>query len=314
MLSSPSCLKDITRRLQKIKTKKPAWFEYIVADAFRQIFYLPLYTADTDNSRVPHRVVWNGSIDKKRKAISKSPSGPDSICHACGFHILIESTLRSGANQWRKEYVESIRHRSKFVRDKGLDKKDVYVILVTPKLHKETYEGFKPKVMSGDNFILLETPVLAKIFETCKLALTVKHLDLCMLFKDLVEELRKSESFSNFLSGTNEHLLKWQKDILGEEKTVFFGFTSYKTIRTIGGSLVAMSQILTKLQRDRRFKRYTRIIDVGDPQTCIKNGLLAEKLAHLIRTPVKEEFFCPVHVADFKLRLLKLTDTMEKIG
>lgn len=291
---------------------QPAAFEYLVANTVSQIFYLPFQSKDNEDNTVSHRVIWYGSINKKTKIISKSPSGPDSICFGYGFDVLIESTLRDGTNQWRKEFIESLKHYDNFVRNKGIDKKDVYLTLIVRKLHKDTYMGFKEKAKDGYNIIILEGSSLAKIGNISKMLFTVRHLDIRQLFNDLVKKLRESTSFDKFRDESNKSIYEWEKDVLKREKTVFFGLKSYEAIKKVGKNIVGTSDILLNLHKDSKFNRYIKILGGGDLTSYIREGLLSERLAYLISTP-DEDLFCRVNSADFKSRGLRLIKTVEEI-
>ena len=313
MLPSPSNLISLKQYLKRYSKCQPAAFEYLIGSVFSQILYLPFHSKDSEDNTVTHRVIWYGSINKRNKTISKSPFGPDSVCFAYGFYLLIESTLRDGANQWRKEFVESLTHYDNFITNKNVDKKDVYVVLVAPRLHRDTYTGFKQKANEGCNILVLESSCLAKIGDTTKIIPTVRHLDLRHLFNDMVRTLRDSTSFDRFRGDLNKSISGWQKDVLKRERTVFFGLRAYEAIKKAGRNIVGTSDILLKLHRDSKFNHYIKILGGGDLTTYIREGLLTERLAHLISTP-SEDVFCRIHSADFRARGLRLIRAVEDVN
>jgi len=293
---------------------QPAAFEYLVASVFSQIFYLPFQSKSNEDNNINHRVIWYGDVDKKRKTITKSPSGPDSICFAYGFYILIESTLRGDvAEQWRREFVESLKHYDNFVKNVNPDKKDVYLVLVAPTFHKDTYTGFKQKANEGYNIILLEGSSLAKIGEISKIAFTIRHLDLRQLFTDIVSVLRESTSFDRFKDHLNKSISEWREDVFKKERTIFFGLKSYEAMKKIGRSIVGTSEILSNLYKDSKFNHYIKILGIGDLTPYVREGLLSERLARLVNTP-EEDFFCRVNNSDFKARGLRLIKAVERIN
>ena len=159
-------------------------FEYLVAGAFSQIFFLPFQSKDNEDSSVNHRVIWYGSVnDLKSRTVSRSPSGPDSVCFGYGFYILTESTLRQGTSQWRREFLESLTHCDNFVRDMNVERKDVFVALIVPRLHEHTYTGFKQKANEGYNIVLLEGSWLAKTGDTAKNGFYCKTFGLTVAFQ-----------------------------------------------------------------------------------------------------------------------------------
>jgi len=314
MLPSPSNLTKFRGYLRRYaQNDQPAAFEYLVAGTISQIFFLPFQSKDNENNSVKHRVIWGGSINRRSKTISKSPSGPDAICFAYGFYVLIESTLRTGANQWRKEFVESLNHYDQFVTDEHVDKKDTFLIIIAPKIHKDTYTGFKQKACEGYNIIVLENSHLAKIGNCSGMISTIRHLDLRQLFTDLVKILRDSASFEQFRDNLNKTINKWQGDVLNREKTVFFGLKAYEAMKKVGRNIVGTSDILLNLDKDRQFNYYLKIIGGGDVTRYIRDGLLSEKLAFLITTP-DEDLFCKVNAIDFKERGLRLIKAVEELN
>lgn len=312
-MGSYSNLFNLQRFLKRYRQNdQPAAFEYLVSNAFSQLLFLPFQTKDNEDNTIRHRVIWYGSV-KKNKTISPSPAGPDTICYAFSYYILIECTLRHGANQWRKEFVESIKHFNSFIKNSKVDKKDVYLTLAIPKLHKDTYTGFKQKANEGINIILIESPCLARINDISKMAFTVRHLDIRQLFNNLTNKLRESTSFDKFRNEINQHISEWGKDVLKREKTVFFGIRSYAAMKKAGKNIVGTSDILTNLFRDRIFNNYLKILGGGDLTSYIKDGLLKEKLACLVTTP-DEDLFCKVKSIDFRERGFRFIKAVEDIN
>lgn len=311
---SSSNLANLQRYLKRFaQNDQPAAFEYLVANAFSQILYLPFQSRDSEDDTVRYRVLWHGNFSNRTKTISKSPSGPDSVCFAYGFYILLESTLRSGTGQWRKEFIESLKHYDAFVKERQVDKGDIYLVLVVQKLHKDTYTGFKQKVKEGYNIVILESASLAKIGDITKLIFTVRHLDIRLLFNNLLKNTRESSSFDKFRIELNRSISEWGKSVLKQEKTVFFGLRSYEAMQEIGRNIIGTSEILLKLQQNNKVRQYEKILGEGDLAVLIRDGLLHEKLACLITTP-NEDLFCRVNCEDFGARGQRLIKAVEEIN
>lgn len=295
-------------------SEQPAAFEFLSAIAFHRIFYLPLQLKDTEDQSVKYYVIWNGNFDKKNKKLCPSASGPDSICYAYGFYVLIENTLRGNvANQWRKEFVESISHYDNFVSTRSVEKKDVFLALIAPDFHKNTYTGFKQKAIEGYNILMLDSSVLAKISGICNNITTLRHLDLVHLARCAVKKFAESASLASFRKDLSKSIENWELDLLKQEKTVYFGLKAYETMKKIGRRVVGASDILLKLERDRNFERYLRKLGGGDLSVHIKKGLISERLARLVETP-HEDVFCVVNGIDFKARGLRLIESVESIN
>lgn len=311
MLPASTDLLNLNQYLHQYPKEHAAAFEYLIASAFSQIFYLPFQSKDTINNKEKYRVIWYGKVNKNN-VISKSPSGVDSICFAYRFYILIECSLRFGANQWRKEFIESLKHYKKFIKSKKVSEDVVFLTIVVPKLHKDTFTGFQQKAKEGLNIILLESPFLAKIVDTAKLISTIRHLDLRQLLKTMVKQLRESTSCKKFKINMRKYIIEWHEEILKRERNVFFGLKAYEAIKKVGKHTVATSDILVNLNRDHDFNYYLKVLG-GDPKLHIKDGLLSERLACLIIVPEEEDFFCKVDSIDFKERGLRLIKNVEKI-
>lgn len=313
MLPAISNLTNLKNFLSRYPHNEAGAFEYLAASTFSQAFYLPFQSIDNEDTSVNHRVMWYGSVTNlKTTTKAASPAGSDSICFAYGFYVLIENTLRTGANQWRKEFIESLKHYDKFITDRTLDRKDVLLALIVSKLHNDTYTGFKQKVLEGYNIVLLESSWLEKVVEASKMISTVRHLDLRHLFNDMLKILRESTSFEKFRTDMNKSISEWQKDVLKREKTVFFGLKSYEAMRKVGRNIVGTSEILLNLNKDSRLNRYVQILG-GDLTTYIKESLLSEKLAYLVTTP-DEDCFCKVNCTDYKARGLRLIKEVEDLN
>jgi len=322
MSPSLSNLINLKQYLKRYSRNQPAAFEYLVASALSRILYLPFQSKDNENNTVKHRVVWYGSVrNLNTQTKACSPSGPDSICFAYGFNALVESTLRKGANQWRKEFVESIKHYDKFVRPKNANRKDVYLILIVSRLHKDTFTGFQQKAKEGYNIILLETAFLAKIGNIAQVVFTVRHSDLRQLFNTMVKALRESTSFSKFRGNLNQCILQCQKDVYNAGKITFIGVKSYEVIykavhqRSRANLSLSLGQIHKKLLKDQIVNDYFEIIKDKLSISDIEHGLVYQGLGIVVGTTLQNEpLFEPVHSADFKGRESRLIKVVEEVN
>ncbi len=295
-------------------SEQPAAFEFLAAIAFHRIFHLPLQLENIEDESVKHYVIWNGRFDKINRRFCPSPSGPDSICYAYGFYVLIENTLRGNvANQWRKEFVESITHYDNFVTTRAVERRDVFLALIAPEFHKNTYTGFKQKAIEGYNILMLDSSTLAEISSICESITTLRHLDLLHLVRSMVKKFKESGSLASFRKDLNRCIADWELDLLRQEKTVYFGLKAYEAMKKIGRNVVGISDIMLKLERDSAFERYLSILGGGILADYIKEGLIRERLARIVETPV-EDIFCVVNGTDFRARGLRLIESVESIN
>lgn len=314
MMPSYTNLSRLKQYLRRYHNKDhPAAFEYLVGSTFSQIFYLPLQSKSTEDKTKKHRVIWFGDIDRNRKAITKSPSGLDSVCLAYGFNILLECTLRIGANQWRKEFVESLKHYDRFVKDNKVPKKDVYLAIVVSKLHRDTYTGYQQKAKEGRNVVLLESTSLAKIGDVLKIMSIVRHLDLRQLLNDMIKILRDSTSFDKFRGELNESISKWQKDVLKVGKSTFIGIKSYRAMCQIRRTNISAGEIFRRLLKDRIVKEYFDIINDKLSISDIERSIIDQGLAVSVGQTVSDDqsLFEPVHKIDFRARGERLVKEVE---
>jgi len=305
-------LDNLPRYLIKFRQNDhPAAFEYLIADIISQVLFLPLHSKKTDNPSIRHRVLWGGEFDSKKKIITKSPAGADSVCYAFGFHILVECTLREGANQWRKEFVESLKHYETFVQQKTVKRDMLYLVVVAKRLHADTFVGYRQKATEGYKIVLLEPSNLSKICDYAKIAFTSCQLDFRMLINSLVENFCNSTSLDQYRKDTGKLIVNWGKAILIKEKSVFFGLKSLAAMNKIGKNTVGTSDILRNLRKDRTFELYLKILGNADLANLVKDGLVFEKFANLISTP-DEYFFCRVESSDYRGRSNRLVKAVEQ--
>ena len=287
------------------------YFECLVAEAFSRVLHLPFYSSANDNTTIPHRVVWQGNINP----ITLAPPGkPDAIAHCYNFDILIEPTLKDGANQWTQEFASSARHCDDFISQRGVQPNEVYIILVTPQLDQDTYQSIHQHPRQEFNFIPIEISNLAKILETSILAFTMRHLDLRKLFHKIQRCIRESSSLGDYRKSVDNMLTEWQKDVFRQEKSVFVGVKSYEAMKKINRTHVGASEILQRLERHSIIKQYMKIIGDKLSFDIIEGSLIQQSLAsRLSLTYEGEPIFEPIPYEDFKGRGLRLIEELENI-
>ena len=306
-------LRKYLDRYMDVGRNRPAALEFLVAVAFHRIFHLPFQSRDTEDESVKNRVIWYGGFDERSRRFEPASAGPDGICFAYRFYILIESTLRGNVStQWRREFVESLNHYDEFVRARNLERSEVYLALIAPEFHRSTYTGFKQKAVEGYNILMLESSTLAKVSNISENISTLRHLDLRYLVNNIVKKFRESTSLKSFKKDLNRCVADWEVELLKQEKTVYFGLKSYEAMKKAGSNIVGVSDIMLRLERDRKFERYLKKLGGGDLVAYIREGLLRERLARIVETPT-EDFFCRVDAIDFKARGSRLIRAVEEI-
>jgi len=313
-LAAVSNLRNLPGYLGRYERKQqPGAFEFLVSSVFARSFHLPLQNADTEDATVEHRVIWHGRVDSQRRIFSPASHGPDGVCLACGYSMLIEGTLRGNvSSQWRKEFVECLSHYDEFLQRRNVERNDAYLALVAPQFHQSTYTGFKQKALEGYNVVMLECESLAKICIISDGIRTLRQLDLRHLIKGLVRELRQSGSLASFRGDVGRCIAEWEVEMLKQERTVYFGLKSYEVMKRAGTDIVGVSDIMLGLNKDRQFERYLRKLGGGDLAEYVREGLVRERLARIVEAP-SEDLFCKVEGADFRGRGLRLIRAVEEI-
>lgn len=313
--------RTILRHLKKLdRAQQSAYFEQLVAQAFSRILYLPFYSSDNDNASISHRVTWLGSetnLSRAPQNANAPPNNPDAIAYAYKFCILIESTLKTTGKQWSQEFAQSLRHRDDFVSRTGAHPNDVYIVLVAPELHIDTYRSIRQNPRPEFNFVLLEVPQLAKILETSILAFTMRHLELRRLLNQVPECIKNSSSLRGFYKLLNNLIKGWRQEVLNWEKDAFIGVKSYEVMKEIGKThkAIGVSEILRKLQGHPIVLQYFNIIDSKVSTRDVIESLHQQKLGFRLTPTIDgEEIFEPVPSLDFKARGLRLIRAVEEIN
>lgn len=313
MMSSRAVLRNLKNLNQYLSqfSQQSTYFEQLIAEAFCHILHLPFYTSNNDDASIPHRVTWQGSTN----SISKAPQGrPDAIAYCYNFCLIIEITLKTGAKQWSQEFAQSIRHCEDFCSQNGMQQKDVYILMICPNLHRDTYRSIRNNPRQEYKLIPIKVSDLTKILEASILAFTMRHLELRRLFHEIPNCIKNSSSIKDSSESVDESISKWRANVLKLEKSAFIGVKAYEAMRKIGRAYIGVSEILQKLQKHWVVNQYFNIIGDKISSDIIEDSLVQQSLAsRLISTYDGEELFEPIPHADFKGRGLRLIDAVMKI-
>lgn len=313
--NSPSILERLKNYSQYLHefhhSQQPAVFEYLVAEAFSHILHLPFYTSDTNDSAVHHRVVWRGSV--KGQHYSRSGWGPDAIAYAYGYSLLIQPTLKEDAGQWTGEFAPCCKHYDQFTCGKGLDPTSVYLIMVAPSFHQDTWRSVAQS--RRISFVLMEVADCVSVLDTSILALTMTHLQLRLLLGALAKSSQTSTSLDEFRAQVQSRVAEWQMDTLRAAKTAFLGVKSYEAMRRIGRKHVSSGEIFGELHRDPTALHYMRVLGRRLGSEDIEDSLVKENLGVRLATLPhgNEELFCPVSLTDYANRAKRLVQAVEEI-
>jgi hypothetical protein len=305
-------LRNIEMYLGQFRYKESIYFENIIGMALSKALYLPFYTKENDDENVRNRVVWGGS--EQNGNLAKAPQGKSDIVAYCyGFFLAVEVTQKTGSGQWTDEFAQAVRHCDDFVKANGIEPNDVYIILITKKLHVDTYCSLRNYPRRKHKFVPIETEVLIRILQTAILALTIRHFELRTILNKISECLINSSSLSNFRIILNEELKNWQKQVLKREKRAFIGIKSYETMRKNPRSAVAVSEILQELLKHPFVGQYFKILKEELDPSEIEKALIEESLCcYAGKTIQTDEFlFECIPCTDFKGRGLRFINAIE---
>lgn len=305
-------LKHYDQYMQNIPRgqQRSAWFEDLIARTFSQVFHLPYFNRNNDDTSIAHRVVWNGIPN-----CCASGNGADGIIYAHEFYSLIEPTLKHGALQWAQEFASALRHYNNFVREQGLERDDVYLLLVTPEIFVDTYESFKTKQHEGYNLVLIEVQTLITMLETARLAFTIRHLELRKLFRKLKALSASSSSLQHYKETTGEYMKRWRDEVLHLEKQSFLAIKSYEAMKEIlrgrTRNHVSIEEIKIRLRKDPTFKQYTALINEPINTAKILACLRSESLGYRIDDDCDDPLFVPVPIVEYKSRFNRKLKVVE---
>jgi len=308
-------LRKLDEYLGQFRYEQSKYFEQLIGIALSRLLYLPFYTLDNDDEMIRHRVVWKGS--DRGGTLSCAPQGePDIIAYCYGFYLIVEATQKTGAGQWTDEFAQALRHKNNFVRARNVNPTAVYIVLVTPKLHEDTFCSLHNHPSREHKFVPLETDVLVRILQTSILAFTMKHLELRKMFNRIPECLENSSSLSDFQIALEKELRTWQKEVLRQEKRAFIGVKSYEAMQKIPRASVAVSEILQSLLKHPFVGQYLKIVgeelSVSEIERILVDESLGRRAGKTIQTD--EPLFECVPCADFKGRGLRLIGAVESIN
>jgi len=292
------------------KIFQSTYFEELIVQSFSSLLHLPYYDRDNEDLSIPHRVTWNGS----RKSQTKAPGGPDGIARPHDFFIVIEATLKKGTIQWAQEFAPSLRHAEDLNKVLNVDPKNIFTVLVTQEIHRDTYLSVKNSNNTHQyKVILLEIEALSKVIETSYLAFTLRQIEIRELFINLLDRLSDSRNLANFSKDSQTYVAEWQKKVLKIEKETILALKSYETMVKIRRDHVGIGEILQRLGKNTFVRWYLARINEEIEHDTIRRSLLQESLACSNgRTHTGEYIISPVPFFDFKSRCERRRKTVEK--
>ncbi|MBN2380149.1 AlwI family type II restriction endonuclease [candidate division WOR-3 bacterium] len=304
-------LKDLDRYLRQFKKcLQSAHFEKLIAKAVSCTLDLPFFSLDDEDPNRKYRLTWQSYV----KTMAPAKNKADAIAQAYGLYLLIEASQKEGPKQLTQELEPIIRHYESLCSEPGIEKKDVYVLVVYTKLRKDTFECIKSYVSKGFPIILLELQIIAKLLETTQLVFPFKHLMLRRLFVGILKTVKNADTLSDFREQVEDVFLDWRKLFFACEKEAFTAVKSYEAMKKIGDLKISCDDIVGELEEDPLIKEYFKTIRTALTAELVKNCLLHQGLAFdPTSTFDDEEIVSPVPCPDFKGRGLRIIKAVERI-
>jgi hypothetical protein len=292
------------------RNKKSAYFEMIITEAFSHILYLPFFSSDNNEIKIPHHVFWRGS----KIRMSNAPGGgADTIAYCYNYYLLIETTRDISSDQWRRELSQATRHYSNFRNNKSPT--DIYVILVCTKLHHDTWRSIRINPDRECRIIPIELPTIITMLETSILAFTLRHLEIRELLNKIRDiSLKSLPTIDDFHKEITIEINNWQKNVLNMEKIVFTAVKSYEAMRKIGRNYVGVSEILIRLKKHPIVQCYFNKMGYTLDYSLIEESLIYQGLACCVGAiPDGEKLFSPVPLIDLIKRNERFIKTVSRI-
>lgn len=305
------------RAIQNLKTldtyigsfpskNQPARFEHLGCKSLSYLLRLPFFDSTSDESTIPHKVVWQGS----ESTWSKSPGGADGIIRAHEFCMVLEATLQKGRRQWSQEFATCVNHYDACLAGLGLSNVDCYLLLLLTDLNDYTYTSIKQKTKEKCRFVLLTVSMLVDLLQTYAVAFAAAHSDLRLILEDLIYCCEHSEDKLDFLLRANDAIKNWRTDLLLKEKRVFVGVRSYHALYKLGG-MGSLSQILSYLYDDSIVTEYFTILGRRLIPTDIEISLDEERLAYKAQSVPGDKIYVPMPFSDINSRVKILLKELE---
>ncbi len=308
-------LRNAQRYVAKFPRQESLQYELLTAEAFSHILNLPFCTADDNGAADLYCVKWHGTLAPLRLAPG---GGPDATVRAYDFHILVEATMRTGANQWIREFAPAVEHGNEFAGSEGIRAEEVFVILVCPTVGRYTHTTISNRGDIRPALIPLEDSVVAEILDTCILGLTVQHADVRGLLERLWRHVvRGSADVNRYTDSVRGEVRNWQAEILRSDKLLFVGLKAYQAMKKGMGetnrAYFSVSELWQRLARHATIRHYYKLLGTTLHLRDIEDGLRGNKLAYEIGPRFHDALFTLVCKEDVAGRLRRFIKAMEAI-
>lgn len=299
-------IKNIDSYLARFPTadQKSAAVEMLISRAIAFMFHLPFYTSETNDMAVEHKVVWNG---RGETAPVCGPSGgSDTNVYARDSDILVEITQRTKANQWKLEFGPGLRHMEEYIAETKKLRDEIYLFLVAPKIHVDTYNSIRQKQIEGMNIVPLTFNDVEKMTEVCDLTIGLRHIDLTNLFDTLSRNIIQNADFETYFAESSECILKWRASFLRNDRLAFLGIKGYKVFKEKGQEMMTASDIVTELITRPDVRLYFDIIGQEPNRNDLYNGMLTFGFAYESGLPRPDPILSVASELDIEKRMKEI--------
>lgn len=291
------------------KDDRGAALELLISQAISHIFHLPFYNSDNNDVNVEHKVVWNGKDTTPPKC--GPPNNSDTIVYARDYDVLIEITNSSGRKQWVKEFGSGLRHFEIYIKGSEKSKDSTYIFLIAPKIHLDTYNSIRQRVIEGDHIIIFTFEDIKNILAVCNLIIGLRHVDLIILLDRLLRCIIDNGSLSDYDKKSADLINEWRKALLKDDRLVFLGVKGYKVFKEKKVDYMSASDILTELQTQLDVKNYFQIMESLPERRDVYDGMLTFGFAYESGIPRSDPILSVASELDINQRIQEIQDSIQ---
>lgn len=293
------------------REQRSAAIELLISKAIAFMFHLPFFTSETNDLLVVHKVVWNG---RNETAPICGPGGAsDTNLFARHIDFLVEITLRTGANQWKLEFAPALRHMQEYIAVNNKSSDEVYLLLIAPQIHQDTYNSIRHKLNEGSNIIPLKFNNVEKIAQVCNLSIGLRHIDLKHLFDKLARKIMDINNLPNYEATSEEIIDNWRKDFLRNDRFVFLGIKGYRVFKERQREIMTASDIFTELSTKNDVKLYFDITEqIPDRKDMVK-GMLELGFAYETGVPLPDPILSIASELEIEKRLEEILQSIKQV-
>ncbi|MDI6787828.1 MAG: hypothetical protein QME51_05605, partial [Planctomycetota bacterium] len=192
-------------------------------------------------------------------------------------------------------------------RNHKIQKENVYLILIAPKIANQTFIGMGQKSRQGFRVITLSIDDFNTIDELIReiislgLSVPITHILIKELLTDIFLILQQADNLNDYNSFLCDYIFNWQKKVIDFGLNILVAIKAYQVIIQSRKGKVCLSEVMNNLLKLEDVKDYSKQITAS----MIENSLVSWELVHKIRPILgtDEPIFEPILHKDVKSRI-----------